>query len=202
MLHKNFQKNKNCHFGTLRSFIFGLKFPSKLFSKIRFIPVFKFKPITMICSAFPESCFNFLTQRFAKSFKKSFFFNHSELCFSPQQGSELFSKMLLIANFKFKPFRRLWLPLPKNNFNFVTQKICEKVKKYYFQTVTKFVFELRVALKHFSKMFPMARFKFQSFWMFSLAFRKNGLQLHHSKNYQIVKNAIFEYSEHSHLNSR
>ena len=50
-----------------------------------------------------------------------------------------------------KLFWMFCLTFPENGFKFVTQKTCKKLKKYSFQTLRTFAFELKVTSKPFSK---------------------------------------------------
>ena len=74
--------------------------------------------------------------------------------------SKPFSKKLPITKYGFKQFWMLCLTLPENGLDFITQKLA-KTEKCYFQTLTIFVFHLKVAPKPFPKKVLMTNFWFK-----------------------------------------
>ena len=64
--HSKIGKTEKCNFQRFRTFVFDLKVASKPFSKMLPITNFRFK---RVCFAFPDNCFNFVTQKLAKNGK-------------------------------------------------------------------------------------------------------------------------------------
>ena len=84
---KNLQKAEKCCIQTLTTFIFELKVASKSFSKKLPVNEFWFKQIWTLCLTFPETDFNFATEKYAKSWKM-LFSNAENICFWAQSSFE------------------------------------------------------------------------------------------------------------------
>ena len=69
---KNLQKTEKCSIQTLTTFVFEPKVTSKPFSKKLPVNEFWFKEIWTLCLTFPEKDFNFVTQKYTKTWKMLF----------------------------------------------------------------------------------------------------------------------------------
>ena len=130
---------------------------------------------------FPQKHFQFCHSKISKKVDISKCSKHS--IFYIKVASKPFLKMLHIANLKLKPFERicfqLWFKITSTSslanlqkskefeevFNFEDFALyakwkMQKSQKCHFQTLRKFLFDLKAASKPFPKMLPMTKFCF------------------------------------------
>ena len=127
----------------------------------------------MLCLTFPENGFNFVTQKFAKKLKNTFFRRLEHSFFSSSLHQNHFLGSFLWQNFDLNRFEHFASPFQKM-VRTSSLKNLQKCEKWPFQTLRTFIFEVKVASKKFSKKFPMARFWFKQLWTLCLAFPENG----------------------------
>ena len=93
-----------------------------------------------LCLGFPESSFNFVTQKFAKKLKNTI--RYRTFLFDLKIALKWFSEMLHMTKFWFKQLLTLCLAFPESGFHFVTQKFAEIWKtsfsKVHFQSFKGF----------------------------------------------------------------
>ena len=83
--------------------------------------------------------------------KHSYFQKFKTFDFGLMLAPKQFSKMLPMTNFEFKWLWRLCLTFPESSFNFVTQTLAKKNRKYSCQRLGTLAFELTVASEPYFK---------------------------------------------------
>ena len=100
------------------------------------------------CLEFPENCFNFVTQKFAKN-RKMLFQTLRTYVFEFKVAWKPFSKKLPMIKFYLNSFEH-FASQSQKMVSTLSVKILQKTKKCYFQTPTILVLELKEASKPFS----------------------------------------------------
>ena len=146
---RNLQKGENCHFQTIRTFVFDLDVASKPFSKLLRTAQFKFKPssrfLNHFLKYFPRQTLNsnhfqgfallsqimvsILSIKSLQKRKKRHLRTFITFAFDLKVASKPFLKMFFITNFKFKPFLNTLSCMPRKLLQVRDSKIYKKAKK-------------------------------------------------------------------------